>query len=87
MARVREVEEQIRDIGLLAVGRGPRFKPRLCPPSLGKRQGRRADNAQYDEATSVRMLSSNRLFETKAALCPGQVCDFHDHFRPDPMHF
>jgi Protein of unknown function (DUF2924) len=23
----------------------------------------------------------------KAALRPGQVCDFHDHFRPDPMHF
>jgi hypothetical protein len=22
----------------------------------------------------------------KAALCPGQVCHFHDHFRPDPMH-
>ena len=23
----------------------------------------------------------------KAALCPGQVCDFHDHFRPDSMNF
>jgi hypothetical protein len=23
----------------------------------------------------------------KAALCPGQVRYFHDHFRPHPMHF
>src|SRR4030095_3982034 len=49
IARVRKVEEQIRDIGILAIGRRPRFKRRLCPPSLGKRQRRYADNAQYDE--------------------------------------
>jgi hypothetical protein len=23
----------------------------------------------------------------KAALCPGQVRYFHDHFRPHPVHF
>ena len=27
----------------------PQFKRRLCPPSLGKRHGRLADNAQHDE--------------------------------------
>ena len=39
----------MRDIGLLAVGRGAWFKGRLCPPSIGKGQRCRADNAQHDQ--------------------------------------
>src|SRR4029453_17418284 len=59
IARVGKFEEQIPDIGLLAVKRRPRFECRLCPPSLGKRQRRRTDHTQYDQGASVRMWISD----------------------------
>jgi len=52
----------------LQVGRGPRFKPRLCPPSLGKRQGRSAYNAQHNEGCGRRTEKASPDSVTPASL-------------------
>ena len=49
VAQVREIEEQVGDVGPLAGRRCPRFEGRLRPPIAGTRQGRRSDESEDDD--------------------------------------
>ena len=54
IARIRKVEEQIRDIGLLAIGSGAPGSAPALPASVAKRQnGATPTMAEYDGGRRV----------------------------------
>jgi hypothetical protein len=66
--------------GLRVDSKRERDYGRWLPPPMG-------NGPHYLLGRLILPLTLIRDRPQKAALCPGQVRHFHDHFRPHPMHF